>query len=91
MAKKYVMVRVTEKTWLDLKAVQKRLQANQQARGDNPLPESEGFGVTLDTVVEELIRRDVAHAARGRRKALRQSQSAGDGQNGIGSVGVIVV
>ncbi len=78
MAKKYVMVRITEETSLALHRVRERLENAQIMKGRNPLPETEGFGITMDTVIRELIRRDTEHAARGRRKPARRRQPGGE-------------
>jgi len=72
MAKAYRMVRVSAETYRQLQIMQAAMQmANME--GKTCLPETERFGVTLDTTVRELIERDWDHRLRSGRKNRPQS------------------
>lgn len=76
MAKDYMMVRLSVQTWHQLKVMQ---AAMQQSNIDmkSELPENEIYGVTLDTVVRELIEREWRHRlASGKKKRPESVQEA---------------
>lgn len=72
MAKTYRMVRLSSETHRQLQILQAAFQqSNMEAKTE--LPEHDQFGVTLDTVVRELIEREWSHRLRAGRKSRPQS------------------
>lgn len=72
MARDYRMVRLSSETHRQLLILQAAFQQS-NIESKTQLPEHDQFGVTLDTVVAELIEREWNHRLRSGRKSRPQS------------------
>jgi hypothetical protein len=77
-AKQWIMVRVDRITHLLLGRVKQRLERETPNNRIVEGGEVERWGLSLDSVIRELIRRDEAHQARSRRAAAKRRSRRAD-------------
>jgi len=80
-AKKYQMLRLTVETWEMLQELKTAMEIS-NLEGKTCYDSHEQFGISLDTVVKELVRRDIRWKERKRESAARKRAGARFDQEG---------